>query len=254
MAGYTEVYIYGTHVLREAIARAPKAVKHVYLVRQTGGAETLVPILKAANIPFEYCAPGHLPGSLDPEVNHQGVVALVSQAGIMLPYKPFIESLAVTPDSALVVLGELQDPQNVGAVIRSAAAFGVAGVLVPEHRQVQLTGAVVKVSAGMVFTVPIVSIGNVNATLHDLKERGFWVYGLSGEGTTDIDKESWTAPAAFVIGNEGVGIREKTIETCDITLRIPIDERCESLNVAASAAVTLYAWSAGRRAQIRTQA
>ena len=89
------------------------------------------------------------------------------------------------------LLGEIQDPQNVGAVIRSAAAFGVSGILIPDHNQAQVTGAVVKVSAGMAFRVPLVSIGNVNTVVRDLKERGFAVYGLAGEAKQIITKEAF---------------------------------------------------------------
>jgi 23S rRNA (guanosine2251-2'-O)-methyltransferase len=106
---------------------------------------------------------------------------------------------------------------------------------------------VVKVSAGMAFRIPLVSIGNVNNTIRDLKERRFWIYGLETGSSQKISDEKFDAPAVLVFGNEGAGVREKTLELCDIKLEIPIDPRCESLNVAASAAVALYAWSARRK-------
>ena len=141
-------------------------------------------------------------------------------------------------------MGELQDPHNVGAIIRSAAAFGVSGVLMPEHNQAPITGAVVKVSAGMAFRIPLVRIGNINTVIRDLKERGFWVYGLDGEAKTSIVDESFDAPTVFILGNESKGIREKTAELCDVMLSIPMHPQCESMNVASSTSVALYAWSA----------
>jgi 23S rRNA (guanosine2251-2'-O)-methyltransferase len=90
--------------------------------------------------------------------------------------------------------------------------------------------------------VPLVAIGNVNEALRTLKEKGFWIYGLAMEGNP-LPKEIFDAPAAFVLGNEGAGIREKTLETCDIALSIPMHPRCESLNVAVSAGVVFNAWS-----------
>jgi 23S rRNA (guanosine2251-2'-O)-methyltransferase len=90
--------------------------------------------------------------------------------------------------------------------------------------------------------VPLVSVGNVNTALRDLKERGFWVYGLVGGGDTTLTDESFTKPSVFVLGNEGAGLREKTEELCDFRLSIPIQKDVESLNAAASAAVTFYAW------------
>lgn len=242
----TDTYIYGRHVLEEALARAPDAVRHVYIVKGSRH-ESLSALLTEKKIPFERCAEGHLPGDIREHAVHQGIVALVAAGKLTKPYKPWIESLVVTPDTSLVVLGELTDPQNVGSIIRSAAAFGAAAVLLPEHRQAQITGTVVKVSAGMAFTVPLISIGNVNTVLRDLKERGFWIYGLAMEGTNPIDREVFDAPAVFVVGGEGEGLRAKTEETCDIALSIPMDPRCESLNAATSLAVTLYAWSASRR-------
>lgn len=168
-----------------------------------------------------------------------------------LPYEKFIEGLKITNDTALVVLGEVQDPQNVGAIIRTAAAFGIAGVLIPDRRNAQVNATVVKVSAGMAFQVPLVSISNVNETLRDLKKRGFWTYGLDGAAKQSIHDEKFDAPSAFILGNEANGVRQKTLEVCDIPLIIPMNSKCESLNVAASAAVALYAWSVHHKGALR---
>jgi len=95
----------------------------------------------------------------------------------------------------------------------------------------------------MAFRIPLVSIGNVNSTLKVLKEKGFWVYGLAMKGATELRTEAFDTPSVFIIGNEGAGIREKTLEACDITLSIPMHPRTESLNAAVSAAVVFYEWS-----------
>lgn len=236
-----QTVIYGVHPVTEALRRRPTAVRHVYFVTNHD-ATALQEQVRALGIPFDRCDEDHLPQSVDRHTVHQGVVALVTPSKVMVDYKTFLDELIVTPDTALLLLDELTDPQNVGAVIRSAAAFGVAGVLIPEHRQAQVTGTVVKVSAGMAFVVPLVQVGNVNLALRDLKDKGFWVYGLTEKGTTDITREQFTKPSLFVLGNEGYGMREKTETLCDFTLTIPIAKECESLNAAASAAVALYAW------------
>ena len=238
-----KTYIYGKHALKEALRHRPEAVEKVFLSPQMEDADLRALISKA----------GVRQGTFDPkspmgigkDASHQGVIASISPQKLMVPYRSFADALSVGPDTALVLLDELQDPHNVGAIIRSAAAFGISGVLIPEHNQSQVTGSVVKVSAGMVFRVPLVSVGNVNTVLRDLKERGFWIYGLEGESPKSITEEKFDAPALFVVGNEAKGIRLKTKELCDVLLSIPIDPRCESLNAAASSAVALYAWSTG---------
>ena len=236
-----KAYIYGRHAVMEALENTPEIIEKLYLDLDPD--RELSSLIMRNNIRMERFDSRFLPADVEREANHQGYIGLVTIKRLVKSYGDFINGLTVTPDTVLVVLGELQDPQNVGAVIRTAAAFGVAGVLIPEHKQAQVTGSVIKVSAGMAFRVPLVSIGNVNTTLLDLKERGFWTYGLDAEAKQSLVTEKFDAPTVFVLGNESQGIRVKTLETCDIPLYIPMNPQCESMNVAASAAVALYAWS-----------
>jgi 23S rRNA (guanosine2251-2'-O)-methyltransferase len=236
------VAIYGRHAVYEAVTKAPHAVKRV-LYEAGRQDDQIKNAARAAGIQIDGFPVGQAPRSIPDDAVHQGFVALVSSSRLMKNYEEFMGTIEVTPDTALIVLGEVQDPHNVGAVIRSAAAFGVAGVIVPEHRQAPITGTVVKVSAGMAFQVPLISVGNVNQTLRDLKERGFWIYGLDQEAKHSVTNEGFEKPSVFILGNEGTGIREKTLELCDITLTIPMHKGAESLNASASAAVALYAWS-----------
>ena len=236
-----KIYIYGKHALTEALRNTPEMLDRVYVAGTLDG--ELTSLVHKAKIAVEKFDARSMPRDVDSEANHQGYIGRVVLNRLVRSYADFVTDLTVTPDSVLLVLGELQDPQNVGAVIRTAGAFGVAGVLIPEHNQAQVTGTVVKVSAGMAFRVPLVSIGNVNATVADLKKRGFWIYGLDGEAKTAIADEPFDAPSVFVLGNEAKGIRQKTLELCDVPLAIPMNPQCESMNVAASTAVALYAWS-----------
>ena len=236
-----KIYIYGKHALVEALTKRPELIERVYLAAPLDG--ELAALVQQHRIQTEKFDPRSAPHEVAADAVHQGYIGRASASRLTQSYGDFVEGLSVTDDTALVVLGEVQDPQNVGAIIRTAAAFGIKGVLIPEHNQAQVTGTVVKVSAGMAFTVPLVSIGNVNTTLKDLKERGFWIYGLDGEAKQSLTTEKFDAPTVFVLGNESTGIREKTLEACDVPLVIPMNPGCESLNVAASAAVALYAWS-----------
>ncbi len=234
-------FIYGRHTVREALTLRPEIVRTVYMRDHT---DNLYPVAIKQRVKTKVLNPGSLPGDLPKDSNHQGVVAEIDQALWVVPYKHYISTLDPTPDTAVAVLGEIQDPHNVGAIIRSAAAFGVSAVLIPPHRQAGVTATVAKISAGMAFRIPLVEISNVNATIRDLQERGFWTYGLAGdEGSVSVSEERFTKPSAFVIGNEGEGLREKTRAACDTLLKIPMHPRCESLNASVAAAVTFQNWS-----------
>lgn len=237
-----KVYIYGKHALMEALENTPRVIRKVFLARDMRDTELRV-LLEKNNIPTAELAHGKGKELVGKETAHQGVIATMDPTALLMSLDDFVASLDMKKNPAIAVLGEVQDPHNVGAIIRSAAAFGLAGVLIPQHNQAGITGAVVKTSAGMVFRIPLVSIGNVNNTLAVLKEKGFWVYGLAMDGTTSLGTDVFDAPSAFVVGNEGAGIREKTLDACDVTLKIPIHARTESLNAAVSAAVVFYEWS-----------
>ena len=237
-----KIYIYGKHAVSEALRNTPRAVEKVFFSPQTIDGE-IQKLALDASIPTESFSPKVAIPGIDKDAVHQGVIGQISAEKLVRPYREFADGLTVNPNTVLILLAEIQDPQNVGAIIRSAAAFGVAGVLIPEHNQAQVTGLVVKISAGMAFRVPLVAIGNVNTTIRDLKERGFWVYGMDETATHPLNKEVFDAPTLLIPGNEATGLREHTRELCDILISIPMSPKCESLNVAASTAVALYAWS-----------
>ena len=236
-----KVYMYGKNALIEALENAPQVIKRVHLSPEVQD-ERLRTALKVQNIPTQNMEPHEADRTVGEDKTHQGVIAVLDTSRLMIPFETFIKDLEPTKDTAIAIMGEVQDPHNVGAIIRSAAAFGFSAVLIPEHNQAQVTGTVVKTSAGMAFRIPLVSIGNVNDALRKLKEKGFWIYGLAMEGQV-LKSEKFDAPSAFVLGNEGAGIREKTLEHCDIALSIPMHPRCESLNVAVSAGIVFSAWS-----------
>ncbi len=237
-----KVYIYGRHALVEALTAAPHVVRKVWLAPDVKDTE-LRSLLTRHEIPLATLTGGRGTDLVGKDAVHQGIIATMDPSALMVSLDKFLSTLDMRRNPALALLGEVQDPHNVGAIIRSAAAFGLAGVLIPEHHQAGITGAVVKSSAGMAFRLPLVSIGNVNTTIAVLKEKGFWVYGLAMDGTATLSGESFSAPSVFIVGNEGSGIRAKTLEACDVALSIPMHKRTESLNAAVSAAVVFYEWS-----------
>lgn len=248
LTGYTRdmmqetATIFGKHSVTEALLARPDVVREIFVTADMDD-DVLHALIKKLHVPFKVLDHKKLISGIPKEAVHQGVVAVVDVGALVTPYATFIKNLTVTHDTALVILGEVHDPHNVGAVIRSAAAFGISGVIIPEHRQAQVNSTIIKVSAGMAFRVPLVSVGNVNLTVRDLKERGFWIYGLDENAETTLQEEAFEKPSVFILGNEATGIRQKTLELCDIPLRIPMHMHTESLNASVAAGVTLYAWS-----------
>lgn len=245
----TYEYIYGKHAVAEALSYRSDIVTELYLDLNFSD-QKILKQLESLKLPVKPLNPKNPPRGISAKAPHQGVVAAIRAERLLVDYKQFRETLKATSDTALLILGEVQDPHNVGAVIRSAAAFGLGGVLIPPHNQAPVTGTVIKVSAGMAFRIPLVSISNVNAVARDLKERGFWLYGLDGVGTATTHTEKFDRPSVFILGNEGSGLRQKTKEVCDAIVSIPIHPRCESLNAAAAMAVVLASWSAQHQAAL----
>jgi len=240
----TEIgYIFGKHAVREVLQQRPDVVVELYAAPDFGD-EAILATAEFKKVAIKELNLKNPPRGISSNAAHQGIVAGIMPEKLTVPYKEFMAGLKVTDDTGLLVLGEVQDPHNVGAVIRSAAAFGIKGVLIPPHNQAPITGTVVKVSVGMAFRIPLVTIPNVNTALRDLKGRGFWTYGLEGDGTTSTITETYPKPSVFVLGNEGSGLRPHTKEVCDDLISIPIHDQCESLNAAAATAIVLASWSA----------
>ena len=238
----SKVYTYGKHALAEALAYAPHAVLKVFADEKSLDKELRAAVARAgvATAPL---AGGVSRADLKSGASHQGIVGQISLFNLLLPYDKFISGVQPTAATSLVLLAGVEDPHNVGAIIRSAAGFGVSGVMLPQSGQAGVTGTVLKVSAGMAFKVPLVTITNIEQTISDLKKRGFTVYGLAGESTERLAEATFARPSVFVFGNEGEGLPKNIRALCDALLSIPMHPRCESLNVAAAAAATLFAWS-----------
>ncbi|WBB66104.1 23S rRNA (guanosine(2251)-2'-O)-methyltransferase RlmB [Micromonospora sp. WMMD812] len=172
-------------------------------------------------------------------VLHQGV-------GLQVPpfaYQPFEDMVAAAveqPAPLLVALDGVTDPRNLGAVIRSAAAFGAQGVFVPERRAAGITATAWRTSAGAAARVPVAQVTNLTRSLKACRDAGFMVVGLDADGETDLfDLEAAVGPLVVVVGSEGRGLSRLVGETCDLTVRIPMVSEVESLNASVAAAVTL---------------
>ncbi len=239
------VYLYGRNPLQEALMAANRgkglSIKKLYLTKFSEDNPTIMSLVQSNKIPYVTVTSSEIESMAGKDVIHQGVCAELHESMLYTPLEEVLETVrARSKNSLLVLLDELQDPHNVGAIIRSAVAFGAQAVLLPEHSQVGITGTVIKSSSGMTFAIPIVKIGNVNTTLLKLKEKSFWAYGLTGDGDSTLSDTKFDANTLLVVGSEGTGISKKTLEHCDFKLSIKTSALCESLNASNAAAVAMY--------------
>lgn len=241
------LYIYGKHPVEEALARSPKTVQKIYIKDHVDPAffESLKEASAKWKIPLVKADERKLTSLADGGV-HQGVVALVSPVAFA-ELKDWVASLDMSTNPSCVILDELEDPHNVGAIIRTAAALGASGVILGKHNQSQITGAVYKASAGTLGAVPLVRVANINDAILKLKDAGFWIVGLDANAKQTLWEGKFDSSSCFVIGAEGKGVRAKTLEHCDFLFSVPMDNNVESLNASVSAALALYEWRRGRK-------
>ena len=249
----------GRNPVREALEAGDNRVEKVVL--QLGahgsGIDAIRRLAKSAGVPVQ-SVPAQRVEALAPRTGHQGVVAIVAPVA----YLDVDEMLAaVAPDldtvrrlkPVLVAIDEVEDPHNYGAILRSAVAAGVAGVVVPDRRMAPLSAVAVKASAGHALRIPIARVSSLASALEAVKERGYWVVGLDGgapergdpERTTVWDYD-WDRPVVLVVGNEGRGLRAGVRAACDVLAEIPIRGEAESLNASVAAGVALFAAVRGR--------
>ena len=166
---------------------------------------------------------------------HQGLVCEAD------PY-PYVhaEDLLRAEDALVLALDQVQDPQNLGAIIRSAESAGAAGVVLPDRRAAEVTPAVCRASAGAVEHLAVARVRNLADFLKSAKERGAWVYGAAADAARDYTDVDWQGRVVQVLGSEGKGLRPRVRDACDDLLRIPLHGRVGSLNVSAAAAILLY--------------
>jgi 23S rRNA (guanosine2251-2'-O)-methyltransferase len=167
---------------------------------------------------------------------HQGVVAL----GAAERYASLEQTTAGL--GLHVVLDGVEDPHNLGAIVRTAHAAGAGAVIIPERRAASLTDVVAKAAAGALEHLPVVRVTNVNRTLEDLKRRGHWIYGVDERGTEAYDQVDYAATSVMVFGGEGKGLHEQVRNHCDLLVRIPMAGKISSLNVSVAAGVVLFEW------------
>lgn len=172
--------------------------------------------------------------------NHQGVVAYVAPKNYVEWEEILEKAKEKNQQPFLVILDELEDPHNLGAIIRTVDAVGAHGVIIPKRRAVPLTMGVAKSSAGALEYVPVARVNNINNVIDELKEQGCWVLGADMAGEGYYFEKDLTGPIALVIGSEGKGLSRLTKEKCDLLVKIPMMGSVNSLNASVAASVLLY--------------
>ena len=231
--------IYGVLPVTEALRSRPRRIERV-LTAEGAKAHRLAEIrelARAADVRLDRVSREELERLVPTGVNHQGVAAIAAAASYVSAEEIF-ECAGEMP--LYLVLDGVEDPRNFGAILRSAECAGVDGVFIPERRAVGLTETVAKSSAGAAEYVPVAKVANLNRLIDELKERGVWVIGTSGEAETEHYDWDWNRPTAIVLGNEGTGLHRLVAENCDMLVKIPMYGKIGSLNVSVAAGVILF--------------
>lgn len=225
----------GIHPVAEAL-RSSHPLERLLIAQGAGGPrlQEIIDLARRASIPVRF-EPRNALDRLAGSSAHQGVVALGAA-------KKYADLDSVASSDLIVVLDGVEDPHNLGAIVRTAHAAGAGSVVIPERRAAGVTDVVAKAAAGALEHLPVVRVTNINRALEELKHRGYWIYGLDERGVEDYAKVDYGAPTVFVLGGEGKGLHEQTRKHCDLLVRIPMAGKISSLNVSVAAGVVLFEW------------
>ncbi len=238
--------VVGRHPVLEALSDSSIPVDRILLQAELSGGwvDALRRGAKQARVPVQFVPRARL-DRLARGAVHQGVAAIVSSVSYQI-LEDVLHDVAPHIDDVrrlkpiLLLLDHMQDPRNFGAVLRSALAAGVAGVIVPERGMAPLSTVALKASAGAGFRLPIARTGNLVQAIDQLKERGYWVVGAEGQAEMAHWHYDWNRPVAIVIGGEGSGIRPAVAARCDTLVAIPLIGAMESLNASVAAAILCF--------------
>jgi len=229
--------LYGVHPVLHALANPRRTVHRLLATPEAGRRHGVTLARLRPDVPVTTVERRDIDAVLPPGAVHQGLAAECAPLS-----EPALDSLlAGAPENAVIVaLDQVTDPQNLGAVLRVAAAFAATAVVITERHAPHATGALAKAAAGALEHVPMVREVNLARTLRKLQDAGFWCVGLDGEAPRTLAEHAPAGRTVLVLGAEGAGLRRLTRETCDALVRIPISDAVESLNVATATAVALY--------------
>ncbi len=242
--GGHQLWLYGTHAVLAALGNRQRVLRRLIATAEAakGVEDTLVTLAASQSRslpPVELMARAEMDALLPPGAVHQGIALLTNpleSGGI----EEVVRLAAGRDHAQVMILDQVTDPHNVGAIVRSAAAFGALAVVVPDRHSPEETGTLAKSASGALECLPLIRVTNVVRALEDLKKAGFWIAGMAGEAPRTLAEEKLTGKVALVMGAEGDGLRRLTREHCDYLVKLPMTGAVESLNVSNAAAVALY--------------
>ncbi len=230
--------IYGLHAVEKFVKQAPQLVYTLSFIKGqlNNRQQSLYDYAVSLGLSPEYVTKSAF-NKVDG--NHQGVMALVAKQPD-LNESDLVSLIEKTTNPLFIFLDEVQDPQNLGAILRTADAVGVDAVIIPKHNSVGMSPTVRKVASGAADNVKLIVVSNLTRTIKEMKQAGVWMVGLDGDTEQTIYDQDFTGPIGIVMGTEGTGLRRLTRETCDYLAAIPMMGVVESLNVSVATGVTVY--------------
>ncbi len=231
-------FIYGRHAVAQMLEGSPKSVRRVLINQQTATrCADIHSLASAVRVPVVVVSKQQL-ASLAREGAHQGVVAEVD--GFSYVTLEAILALATGQTPLVVVCDSIQDPHNLGAIMRSAYVMGAHGMVIPKDRACEITPTVMKTAAGAAAHLPVARVTNLRRALGALKDAGLWVVGTAGDAAQNLPDVDLKVPLALVVGSEGEGMRAGIHAACDFVAKIPMATNLGSLNASVATAIALY--------------
>lgn len=229
-------YIYGRNVIVSRIKEA-RDVEEIYLLESFKD-KNILDLVFNSKIKVFFCKKSKLDKLAGNEF-HQGVVAKVHTYDYY-DFDSLVEELKDKEDALLVILDGVEDPHNLGAILRSSEAIGVDGVIVPRHGSCPLNSTVAKASTGAIDNVKVSQVTNLNNCIKKLKDNGYWVVGAEANNSVDYRQVDYKGKIVLVVGSEGKGISKLVLDNCDYKVRLPMVGKVNSLNVSVACAILLY--------------
>ncbi len=230
----------GFHAVRETLCHRKNALREIWISegKRSGRTEEILHLAKAQNIPVHFKENGEL-SAIFGDISHQGVVGVAKAFAYTDVHQVMHHSLGKGPSALLLAADHITDEGNLGALIRTAAFFGVHGLIIPKDRSAQVTATVLKRASGAHLRLPVARVTNLGRALDDLSEKGFWIIGAAGEANLTVYNFDWNQPVVLVLGSEQRGLSLSARKQCHQLVRIPSPGAIESLNISVAGGVIL---------------